>query len=178
MSDSSAYVKRVDDNKSNLERILGFIPQYHGYQSKEKLRESDRLVREEVSRRLGVALQRTEDSFNELARQGKDAARFQSVRLRMDSIREGIRHAPYGFAGMFDPVKVKEPELQALIDFDASLLGEGQKVEDKAGELSSAVMSGAPDADLQKAVGELGQMLVELESTFTQRKSAMLRLPV
>ena len=177
MSDSSAYVKRVDESKSNMERILGFIPQYHGYQNKERIRESDRLVREELSRRLGVALQRTEDSYNETVRQGKDGTRFHSARLRMDSIREGIRHASYGYSGLFDPIKVKEEELKALIDFDASLLDTTQQVQDKAEKISSEVQSGGPEAEVQKALADFGEMLVKLEDTFTQRKNAMLRLP-
>jgi len=156
---------------------MGFIPQYHGYQNKEKIRESDRLIRDELSRRLAVALQRTEDSYNEIVRQGKDGNRFHSARLKMDSIRESIRHAAYGYSGLFDPVKVKEEELKALIDFDASLLDTTQQVQEKAEELYSSVSVGGKDAQSQKALQELSDMLLSLEVTFTQRKSTMLRLP-
>ncbi len=41
---------------------------------------------------------------------------------KMDRIVEKVNHASYGYSGFFDAVKVKEENLDRMIDFDNKLL--------------------------------------------------------
>jgi uncharacterized protein Yka (UPF0111/DUF47 family) len=53
---------------------------------------------------------------------------------KVDRITEKINHASYGYAGFFDVIKVKEENLDRMIDFDNKLVGE---VEDLAVEVDT-----------------------------------------
>ncbi|MEM1673716.1 MAG: hypothetical protein QXN24_03585 [Candidatus Bathyarchaeia archaeon] len=48
-------MERIHEERSLLERIVGYIPGYRGYKEKELRRESDRLVRMDVVNRLKAA---------------------------------------------------------------------------------------------------------------------------
>ena len=49
------YLGKVKGERGLLEKIMGYIPGYHGYKEKELRRESDRLVRMEAVSRLKAA---------------------------------------------------------------------------------------------------------------------------
>ncbi len=59
------YLGKVKGERSLLERIMGYVPGYHGYKEKELRRESDRLVRMEAVNRLKSCQDFDQESFCE-----------------------------------------------------------------------------------------------------------------
>lgn len=106
------------------ERIAAFIPGFRGYKEKELRRESDKLLRNHLY--LKMSTEKTD--LKEISQKLADRRYFDVLtdmdRLlaKMDRVVEKINHASYGYSGFFDAVKVKEENLDNMINFDNKLL--------------------------------------------------------
>lgn len=120
------YLGKVKGERSLLERIMGYIPGYHGYKEKELRRESDRLVRMEAVNRLKSAKSTMRRAFaNPTMVQklnGEDAYRYDSLNSRLDRVTQRVDRAVAGYAGMFDAVKVKEDKLDTVLQSDVNMI--------------------------------------------------------
>ena len=120
------YLGKVKGERSFLERLMGYIPGYHGYKEKELRRESDRLVRMEAVNRLRTAKTSIRRAFANPVMVQKlsqeDAYRYDALNSRLDRITQRVDRAVAGYAGMFDAVKVKEDKLDTVIQHDVSLI--------------------------------------------------------
>jgi hypothetical protein len=118
-------------NRNLLERIGAKIPGYRGFQDRELRRDVDRLQREHLAAEAG----RLKGALRDKARAYTDAGRldalsgFDRLDRQLDGLSQAIRFSDYGASGLFDPVKVGEPELQRLYEFDLSLLDDLAQLE-------------------------------------------------
>jgi hypothetical protein len=144
------YLGKVKSEQGLLERIMGYIPGYHGYKEKELRRESDRLVRMEAVNRLKAAKTAVRKAFSNPAmveKLGADGAyRFDALTSRLDRVTQRIDRAVAGYQGVFDAIKVKEDKLDSVLQYDVSLIekAEGLKVDCQA---ISKVQPGSEDWD-------------------------------
>jgi hypothetical protein len=120
------YLEKVKGERGLLERIMGYIPGYHGYKEKELRRESDRLVRMEAVNRLKAAKTAMRRAFANPAMvqklAGEDTYRYEALNSRMDRVTQRIDRAVAGYQGVFDAVKVKEDKLDSVLQHDVSLI--------------------------------------------------------
>ena len=124
MSDNSDTLSKVQGQMNLLERIAAFVPGFHGYKEKEIRRESDRLIRNHLYMKLEVERTYLKDLEQKLADRRYFDVLTDMDRLvaKMDRVVEKVNHAPYGYSGFFDAVKVKEENLDNMIAFDNKLL--------------------------------------------------------
>lgn len=114
-----------------LERLGEKIPGFRGFQDRELRRDVDRLQREHLASELG----RLKSDLRERARAWTDAGRlgalsgFDRLDRQLDGLSQAVRFADYGATGLFDPVKIGEPELLRLYQFDLSVLDDLAEVE-------------------------------------------------
>jgi hypothetical protein len=134
------YLGKVKDQRSLLERIMGYIPGYHGYKEKELRRESDRLVRMDVVNRLKAAKTVVRKAFADPAMVQKldseGAYRFDTLTYRLDRITQRIDRAVAGYTGFFDAVKVKEDKLDSILQYDADLIEKADSIKTDCTALS------------------------------------------
>ena len=84
-----------------------------------------------------------------------------------------LRTATYGYAGVFDAVKVKEEELDALYDYDHQLLTYIPRIEEGANNISTALKEGG---DLGVAIAALVTVLQEMDLALNHRAEAILKM--
>ena len=124
MSDKNDELSKVQGQMSLPERIAAFVPGFHGYKEKEIRRESDRLIRNHLYMKLSIE----KNDLREIEQKLADRRYFDVLtdmdRLlaKMDRVVEKVNHASYGYSGFFDAVKVREENLDRVIDFDNQLL--------------------------------------------------------
>ena len=116
--------KRVEEDRGILKTIQTFVPGFRGYRLKEDLRDSDRMLRAQLAKLLGLQRRGLEDcramvvqNFNspQLDAIGGLINRFKMV--------EGlVLHAETGYSGIAADVRVKETELNRLYEYDTSLI--------------------------------------------------------
>jgi hypothetical protein len=108
------------------ERIAAAIPGFRGYKEKELRRESDKLIRNHLYLKLSESKSGLKTIFQKLADRRYFDVLTDMDRLvaKMDRVVEKVNHASYGYSGFFDVVKVKEENLDRMIDFDNKLFDE------------------------------------------------------
>jgi len=139
------YLGKVRGERGLLEKIMGYIPGYHGYKEKELRRESDRLVRTEAVNRLKVAKTAFRRVFanptNVQKLASDDTYRYEAFNSRIDRVTQRIDRAVAGYAGMFDAIKVKEDKLDLVIQHDISLIENAESIKAEVEKTTRLVIS-------------------------------------
>lgn len=171
MSDN-AIRRKIEQSQSGLEKLIGSIPGYKGYKERELRREADKLLRTHLADRLDEQRRRLLGVMGELTSAGKldQIMPFERATLRLQQLIDRLRTASYGYAGLFDAVKVKQAELDALYDFDSGLATGVERVAELVGTLEAQVGKGENTAADAKA---LLNVLQELNDTFGRRSQAI-----
>jgi hypothetical protein len=114
-----------------LERLGAMIPGYRGFQDRELRRDVDKSQREHLASDLGRAKTALSGRARDYTDAGQIAALSAFGRLdrQLDGLQQTIRFSDYGASGLFDPVKINEPELERLYAFDLSIVEDLAAVE-------------------------------------------------
>ncbi|ACJ16111.1 hypothetical protein, conserved [Thermococcus onnurineus NA1] len=154
------------------EKLELVIPGFHGYKKKELLREDERLVREKVAEILAGARRELERALQRCAMVNcGQLVAIDNLRKRLVMLEGKVRHAEAGYAGFFDRVKVKEPELEKLIQYDARMVELAEEIAKMAGVIRGAV---SDPARLGVEVLNLDDKIREFEDT-VEGRSMILR---
>jgi len=168
-------VKKIESETALLEKISLAIPGFRGYKIKEMRREADRLIRDHLYRRLSNAKSGMREAFQQLAqRRAMDVLEeADRVVARLDRVAEQVNHAPAGYAGFFNAVKVHEEALERLIEFDSRLIDSAVKIEGDVMKFRDELRGGGL-GDVEKRLGEIRGALEDFERTFSERKEVMM----
>ena len=175
MSEKNDVYSDVKGQMRLSERIAAFIPGFHGYKEKELRRESDRLIRNHLY--LKLSIEKTD--LREISQKLADRRYFDVLtdmdRLlaKMDRVVEKVNHASYGYSGFFDAVKVREENLDRMIDFDNQLL-EGINALTTEIDAFKADLASGVTANLKTRVQNVTDKLESLEDTFDKRNEVIL----
>ena len=157
-----------------LEQLGRKIPGFKGYFEKRDRREADQLLRQTI------------------------AARFEQVRLQFSQVHEAvsadiilaidlaeplgrldtqmmgligkIKDAPQGYAGFFDPVKVDVAKLEAVYQFDYTMMTHGEEIASAVQQLVDAANEGA---ELKPLMRTLDKELKEAHAAFASRQEVL-----
>lgn len=148
------YRQRVLDSQGKFRQLQARLPGFKGYLAKEARREADKMLRTDLGRRLDRQRSRLQQLGTKLAKKGEmDAVTsLEQVRMRLQTASDKIKTASYGYAGFFDAATVNEKELDALYDFDNSLMNEVEAIGTAVTTLTTAD-AGQPFDDALAAVG-------------------------
>ncbi len=152
----------------SLERLARLVPGLGRYQDREGLRETDKQIRTylaELIAELGRIVEGAERRLTEAGRLERLPALDRVVRL-IGTLADRIRHASYGFAGVFDLHKIRESELTALHRFDLNLLEAVPPLRTLIQALADAA---ADDATFPRALQAVETAIQEFEQTLVER---------
>lgn len=149
-----------------LERLELIIPGFKGYKERELIREDDALVRRKIASILDESRGILELHMGSIRRKDINLAlRLDDLRLEMMKAAQMVRHAPHGYAGFFDRLKIKEEQLQQLLRHDYQLLSDAQKVLEHSQRLRSLEKAD----EVLAAADSLHRMVLELERRIAER---------
>lgn len=171
----SELKKRIESSYNKIEQMAKDIPGYKGYKDKEVRREADKLLRLKIANELQEQRRRLNSVEVKLANAGRLGVLLVLDRslMRMQLVIDRLKTASYGYAGLFAAVKVREAELDALYNQDASLLDGVAKIK----VLIDAVAAAAQDDELTRVGSELLDALEEMNDGFSRRQDVILELP-
>jgi hypothetical protein len=175
MSDNSDVLSKVKGQMNLPERIAAFVPGFRGYKEKEIRRESDRLIRNHLYMKLSNEKTDLRDIEQKLADRRYFDVLTDMDRLiaKMDRVVEKVNHASYGYSGFFDAVKVKEENLDRMIDFDNQLMDGVNALSTEIDAFKAELASGVT-ANLKTRVQNVTDKLEGLEGTFDKRNEVIL----
>jgi hypothetical protein len=160
--------ERVKGEQGLLEKVVSYIPGYHGYKEKELRRETDKLVRDFSVQKLNEAKTALNEAVREVSDSGNVGA-FQYANRAiavLDRVINEVEHADYGYSGFFDAIKVREDKLDKLIEFD-------YKIIDVSNSIKEAAASVAAQSDMSKAFDDFRKNVLNVESTLNNRESVI-----
>jgi hypothetical protein len=149
-----------------LERLGAAIPGYRGFQDRELRRDVDHTLREHLADELGRLKGLLRDHSRGWVDAGKLGALngFDRLDRQLDGLSQAIRFSDYGASGLFDAVKIGEPELKRLYEFDGSVVDDLAQLE---GEIAALPAAGGDDP--APALDHLLQEVRALDGKWRQR---------
>jgi len=165
--------EKIQSSHNKLEELINKIPGYSGYRAKEQRRDADKILRMHVAEQYDQVLDRLNRVQYDLVSAGDLTGMMLLERAvsRLQLLVDRIRTASYGYAGLFDAIKVDDDALDRLYDFDNSMLDGVATLSDTLDQIAAVIAEG-------QSVQELGNALMaELEAlhrSFSERQQVIL----
>jgi hypothetical protein len=166
--------EEIKGDRGRIESFIGQVPGYKGYKEKEMRREADKILRDALSRRLEEQWRRLPDIQKQLLKAGQIEwlDDIESATMKLQTLIDRIKTATYGYAGLFDAVRVKEEELDQLYNFDMALTEEVDQITGAIDQLETSVM----DKDgIGEAIAQLNATVTAANETFGRRRDVITR---
>jgi hypothetical protein len=175
MSENKDVYAQAKSQMRLSERIAAALPGFRGYKEKELRRESDKLIRNHLT----LKLSKDKDNVRNISQRIADK-RYLDVmpdidRLvaKMDRITEKVNHASYGYSGFFDIVKIKEENLDRMINYDNQLLESVNALTDAIDQLKTQLVGGDFTGLKEKIQGVVDKFDM-LEDAFDKRQEIIM----
>lgn len=175
MSENKDMYAQAKSQMRLSERIAAALPGFRGYKEKELRRESDKLIRNNLT----LKLSKDKDNVRDISQRIADKRyldvlpNIDRLTAKMDRITEKVNHASYGYAGFFDIVKIKEENLDRMITFDNQLLDEVDALTASIEDLKNQLLSGNY-SNLNDKIQTVSDKFELLEDTFDKREQVIL----
>lgn len=167
---SDIFDKVVGD-QDFIKKILAKIPGFKGYIERGDRRMSDKLLRESVASEFEILYQRISGLQRDLISTGGlafiDDLEASAIKLRQFIDR--VRTASYGYAGIFDAIKIKEDELAQVYEYDATLL----ELSDEVTRAIDNVEASMGTDGLPAAIKHLTSIAQQCVDAFNKRSEVM-----
>jgi hypothetical protein len=167
----SDYYDKIKDSQGLFGKIASMIPGFNGYIDREQRRDADRMLRETVANRYSEQLARISNLQVQLISGGgiELVDDLQDAATRLQRFIDTVRTAPMGYAGLFSSIKINEPELAKLYQFDLAMLENASKV---AAAVDNVETSMGGDG-MPAAVRNLSAVIGEANTAFERRKEVL-----
>jgi hypothetical protein len=166
--------QQVDANRGIAKKLELLIPGLRGYRSKEDIRVSDELLRNQVADRLD----RVKDNLQQLRKQvatGNDFNNLTTVGsliAQVQTLSGEVRHAGQGYAGWVAPIQINEDKLNKLYDYDYSFVSSVFQLADATAPGTLTYDPNAPNS-VQTALGGFSRSVADIKQKFSQRMEAI-----
>jgi len=169
---SDQFVESAKQQMGAVERLLKGLPGIGGYVDKELRRDADKRVRESIAQELERSKAALMDAQNALLKGGGLALLddVDEAVVKLGTLTDRIKTAAYGYAGLFDPVRIKEAQLDALYRFDTALAQQVGSVNAAIAALTQAIDE---RGNVAAAAAALTKTITAMSQLFDRRKEAI-----
>jgi hypothetical protein len=167
----SDILQRVADERDIFKKLLSKIPGFKGYIERGDRRMSDKLLRDQVASEFESLYQLISSLQRDLINQGQieyiDDLEASVLKLRQFIDR--VKTASYGYAGIFDAIKIKEEELDQVYKYDYVLLAMAEEVRSAIDNVETSIGTEGLDASIR----HLTSVSQECVDAFNKRSEVM-----
>jgi hypothetical protein len=165
--------EKVKGSRNLLEKLGSIIPGWKGYQERQERRKADQLMRQTLAEKLAAQRKRLDLAQQELINSGKidlvdDVGRAVT---QLQTFIDRVRLASYGYAGMFDAVKINQAELEQMYNFDLALFEYVGRLDTANDRLREAIETGE---GLKEVIRIVQDICREANGTFDGREHVIL----
>lgn len=162
--------QRVEEDRGLIKKIQSVIPGYAGYRRREDIRAADSLLRIQMADRLGRVRTEVEKCRRALVDRmaTEQLGALGQLINKLKTVEGSMRHAEGGYSGISATIRIEEPELNQLYEYDLSLVNAILGLEQGLSPLRSAVDAGA-GPQIRSEIEGLRVRVDELEGTFRAR---------
>jgi len=155
----------------HVEKWISWVPGIGTYQDREKRRETDKKIREQVAAGLQETREALKRVMLEFSRSGKGEILIDLDHLsaQIQQMADTIRFASYGYGGIFELDKIREEEIHRLCSFDLALKEDTEKLQGKIGDITPVITG----EELRQKILEARAVVVSLQEKYRKRKNFM-----
>lgn len=167
----SDILERVSGEQDFFKKILSKIPGFKGYIERGNRRMSDKLLRENIANEFEALYQRVSSLQRDLINQGglEYIDDLEAAALKLRQFIDRVRTASYGYAGIFDAIKIKEEELDQVYQYDYALLELSDEVRSAIDNVETSIGTEGLDAAIRHLIS-VSQQCVD---AFNKRSEVM-----
>ena len=167
----SDILERVSGEQDFFKKILAKIPGFKGYIERGNRRMSDKLLRENIANEFEALYQRVSSLQRDLINQGQIEYidDLEAAALKLRQFIDRVRTASYGYAGIFDAIKIKEEELDQVYQYDYALLELSDEVRSAIDNVETSIGTEGLDA----AIRHLTSVSQQCVDAFNKRSEVM-----
>ena len=148
------------------------IPGYKGYRQRAEGRESDKLLRDFLSKELAEESTKLEAAKKELTHSGNLAALnpADTATKVMMKVRDRLKFANYGFHDGLFGSKAETQMIQAVEEFDKGLVDDREAVRAQVQEIDNVLMEGG---NVEPEFKKLTRILREFDEKLNRREAVI-----
>ncbi len=167
----SDIFERVSGEQDFFKKILAKIPGFKGYIERGDRRMSDKLLREMIADEFETLHQRISSLQRDLISQGEltYVDDLEASALKLQQFIDRVRTASYGYAGIFDAIKIKEDELSQVYQYDYALLALADEVQSAIDNVETSIGTEGLEATIRHLIS-VSQQCVD---AFNKRSEVM-----
>ena len=162
--------QQVEDNRGALKKLQLLIPGLRGYRSKEDIRVSDELLRNQVADKLDKVKGNLEQLRRQVAGSGDvtNLTGVGSLISQVQTLSGEVRHAAQGYAGWVAPIVINEDKLNKLYDYDYTFVSSVVQL-DQATAPGSLVYDSTSPNSVQASLGQLARTVSDIRQKWSTR---------
>ena len=162
---------KVVEDQDPIKKLISKIPGFQGYIERGDRRMSDKLLRETIANEYEAHYQRISGLQRDLISQGGLAYidDLENAAIKLRQFIDRVRTASYGYAGLFDAIKIKEEELATIYQYDSALLEKGTTVSAAIDNVESSIGTDGLPASIRHLIS-VSQECIEI---FDKRSNAL-----
>ena len=166
--------QQVDANRGIAKKLELLIPGLRGYRTKEDLRASDSMLRNQVADKLD----HVKDNLQQLRKKmaaSNDLTNLTSVGSLISQIQTlsgEVRHAAQGYSGWVAPIQMTDDRLNKLYEYDYSFVSAVWQM-DQATSPGTLTYDGAAPNSIQSTLSGFSTSVADIKQKWSQRIEAI-----
>lgn len=169
---SNRFVEQAKAQMGAVEELIKGLPGIRGYVDKELRRDADYRLRQLIAGQLEEQKTRLYDLQKKLMSSGglKWTDEVDGVVQKLQTLIDRVRSAGQGYAGLFDAVRIREEQLDALHRFDVALAERVATLKETFDSLAQAV---SENKEVGAVIERASSTVAELSALFHKRNEAI-----
>lgn len=165
-------IEKAKSEMGGIEHFVSTLPGIKGYRAKDMRRDADKQVRDALASRLASRRSKLTSLQNDLLTSGGLLWMDDMERVvgRLQLFIDRVKTASYGYAPLFSLNKIKEDDLDRLIQFDQALFDQVGALDEAIGGLEKAVQA---NDGIKEALAAVGDVVNGLNETFNRRSEVV-----
>jgi len=155
-----------------LDKLGAFVPGYKGYKEKEMRRDTDRMLRGAIIKRLLDRKPIVDRAIADLSSkmQFDHLEKLNTIKRRLENFADQIQTAPAGYSGFFDTVQVNQADLDRLYRHDLGVRDKTEEVVTLINGIASAKDTGGACEHVINELQSLGELMRGRDKVVTEIK--------
>ena len=167
----SDILGKVTADQDFFKKILAKVPGFKGYIERGDRRLSDKILREKIADTFETHYQRVSSLQRDLINQGElqYVDDLEASVLKLRQFIDRVRTASYGYAGLFDAIKIRQEELDQVYQYDYALLALSDEVQSAIDNVETSIGT----EGLEAAIRNLQTLSQKCVDAFNKRSEVM-----
>lgn len=174
-SDSNPDIRQqVEANRGTAKKLELLIPGLRGYRTKEDIRVSDELLRNQVADKLDSVKSNLEGLRKQMVASG-DFTNLTIVGSLISQIQQlsgEVRHSQQGYSGFAATIQIDQNKLNSLYDYDYAFVSSAFQLVDSTSPQKLVYNSSAPNS-VQATFSTIQSSIADFKSKWAVRLEAI-----